>query len=104
VIVIGAPHSSNSVRMVEVAMEHGTPAHLVEGPDGIRREWLEGVADLGLSSSASAPEHLVAESVARLRGWVPGLTVHELGHSESMTFKLPSALARLRDERREALP
>lgn len=104
VIVIGAPHSSNSVRMVEVSMEHGTPTHLVEGPDGIQREWLDGVTDLGLSSSASAPEHLVADSVARLRSWEPGLEVRELGRVEEVTFKLPSALASLRDQGRKALP
>ncbi|MDH5538041.1 MAG: 4-hydroxy-3-methylbut-2-enyl diphosphate reductase [Rhizobacter sp.] len=103
VIVIGAPHSSNSVRMVEVAMEHGTPTHLVEGADGILREWLDGVADLGLSSSASAPEHLVAAAVTRLHAWVPGLVVREVGRPEEMTFKLPSALAQMRDQRRKAL-
>ena len=67
VIVIGAPHSSNSVRMIEVAEESGSSAHLIESPDGIRPEWLDSVTDLGLSSSASAPEHLVRSTIGRSR-------------------------------------
>lgn len=97
VIVIGAPHSSNSVRMVEVAVESGTLAHLVETPAGVRPEWLDGVTDLGLSSSASAPEHLVEAMLAHLRTLVPDLQVHELGRPEDVSFKLPSALVDLRE-------
>ena len=96
VIVIGAPHSSNSVRMVEVAAESGKPAHLIETPDEIRAQWLQGVANLGLSSSASAPEHLVPATIERLRSLVPALAVHELGRAEDVSFKLPSALLDLR--------
>jgi 4-hydroxy-3-methylbut-2-enyl diphosphate reductase len=100
VIVIGAPHSSNSMRMVEVAAETGTPAHLIESPAEIRAEWLEGVRDLGLSSSASAPERLVEATIAHLRARVPALAVHELGRAEDLRFKLPVALLDLRARRR----
>lgn len=99
VIVIGAPHSSNSVRMVEVAAESGKPAHLIEAPEQLLPEWLQGVTDLGLSSSASAPEHLVGATVARLRALVPALEVHEIGHTEDLEFKLPAALRDLRAAR-----
>ena len=100
VIVIGAPHSSNSLRMVEVAAETGTPAHLIESPAEIRAEWLTDVRDLGMSSSASAPERLVEAAVAHLRARVPGLAVHEMGRAEDLSFKLPVALLELRARRR----
>lgn len=99
VIVVGAPHSSNSVRMVEVAAQGGSAAYLVETPADIRPEWLQGVTDLGLSSSASAPEHLVQGAVARLRELAPGLELHEFGTREDLSFKLPAALTELRELR-----
>jgi len=102
VIVIGAPHSSNSVRMVEVAAESGKPVHLIETPEQLRPEWLQGVTDLGLSSGASAPERLVEAAVARLRTLVPGLEVREIGHPEDIEFKLPAALRDLRAARMSA--
>ena len=104
VLVVGAPHSSNSIRMVEVAEESGTSAHLIESPAGIRPEWLDGVTDLGLSSSASAPEHLVQATIAHLRTLVPALAIRELGRPEDITFKLPTALTDLREQQRPALP
>jgi 4-hydroxy-3-methylbut-2-enyl diphosphate reductase len=96
VLVIGAPHSSNSLRMVEVAAESGTPSHLIETPADVRPEWLHGVSDLGLSSSASAPEYLVTATIARLREMVSELVVRELGRPEQVVFKLPVALLDLR--------
>ena len=54
------------------------------------------MANLGLSSSASAPEHLVPATIERLRSLVPALAVHELGRAEDVSFKLPSALLDLR--------
>jgi len=98
VLVIGAPHSSNSVRMVEVAQEAGVPARLIESADELDPAWLDGVQDLGLSSSASAPEALVSATIERLRQWYPGLTVHTLGQREDLLFKLPTALVNLRDQ------
>ncbi len=98
VLVIGAPHSSNSLRMVEVAQEAGVPARLIENADDLDPAWLDGIENLGLSASASAPEALVTATVARLRQWRPGLQVHALGLPEDMVFKLPSALVALRDQ------
>jgi 4-hydroxy-3-methylbut-2-enyl diphosphate reductase len=99
VLVIGAPHSSNSVRMVEVAQDAGVPARLIESTADLDPVWLEGVEDLGLSSSASAPEPLVQATLARLRQLRPGLVVHTLGMPEAMVFKLPRALVEMRDLR-----
>jgi 4-hydroxy-3-methylbut-2-enyl diphosphate reductase len=59
VLVIGSTNSSNSQRLVDVARDHGARAHLIDGADQVREEWLEGVRVVGVSSGASAPEELV---------------------------------------------
>jgi len=63
ILVVGAVHSSNSVRMVEEARRVGGSAYLVDDLGAIQDEWLEGVETLGLTSGASAPESLVQEIV-----------------------------------------
>src|SRR5206468_10170378 len=66
-LVVGSANSSNSVRMVEVALAAGaTAAHLVEDAAAIDEAWLAGVDTVGLSSGASVPEILVREVVAWL--------------------------------------
>jgi 4-hydroxy-3-methylbut-2-en-1-yl diphosphate reductase len=67
VLVIGAPNSSNSLRMVEVAKQHGAQSYLIEDETQIDPRWLDGITVLGLSSSASAPEWLVDRVLAHLR-------------------------------------
>jgi 4-hydroxy-3-methylbut-2-en-1-yl diphosphate reductase len=62
-LVIGSRNSSNSVRLVEVARDCGTEAHLIDNAGEVREEWLEGRQVVGISSGASAPEHLVGELV-----------------------------------------
>ena len=62
-LVIGSRNSSNSVRLVEVARDCGTEAHLIDTAREVREEWLEGRRVVGISSGASAPENLVAELV-----------------------------------------
>jgi 4-hydroxy-3-methylbut-2-enyl diphosphate reductase len=106
VIVIGAPHSSNTVRMVEVAREGGAAAQLIESADELQMAWFDGMADVGLTSSASAPEHLISAAVLRMRSLVPHVTVRELGEPEAMVFKLPTVLHDLRASRsaRQVLP
>jgi 4-hydroxy-3-methylbut-2-en-1-yl diphosphate reductase len=92
VLVIGAPNSSNSVRLVEVAERAGTPARLIRRAAEIEPEWLDGVATLGLTAGASAPETLVREVVERLALWraVDEQTV--VTTEEKMVFKLPRQL------------
>jgi 4-hydroxy-3-methylbut-2-enyl diphosphate reductase len=99
VIVLGAPHSSNSLSMVEVAREAGIPARLIESADELECAWLDGVGNLGMSSSASAPELLVQATIARLRLWYPGLEIRHLGMPEDLVFKLPAALVEMRGPR-----
>ncbi len=67
VLVIGSQNSSNSNRLVQVAEELGTPAHLIDNGSQIREQWLEGVDTVGISSGASAPEELVQGVVAFFR-------------------------------------
>ena len=92
-LVIGAPNSSNSVRLVEVAQREGVRAALVGRANEIDLAWLDGVRTLGITAGASAPEILVREVVDFL-----GLhfDVHEEqaeGVEERMVFKLPRSLA-----------
>jgi 4-hydroxy-3-methylbut-2-en-1-yl diphosphate reductase len=62
-LVIGSRNSSNSKRLVEVARDCGTAAHLIDNAGEVQEAWLEGVRVVGVSSGASAPENLVSELV-----------------------------------------
>jgi len=66
VLVVGAPSSSNSNRLVEIAEKCGARGFLVETAADIRPEWLEGVGCVGVTAGASAPEVLVEQVIARL--------------------------------------
>lgn len=92
-LVIGAPNSSNSVRLVEVAQRIGTRAQLIESADNLDLAWLNGVRTLGISAGASAPEVLVRALVDRLGEHFAISERETPGPLESMVFKLPRALA-----------
>jgi 4-hydroxy-3-methylbut-2-enyl diphosphate reductase len=92
VLVVGAPNSSNSLRLVEVSERLGTPAKLIQRAGEIDFAWLEGVETLGLTAGASAPEVLVREVVAAL---AEHRTIREqeiTATVEKMVFKLPRQL------------
>ena len=92
VLVIGAPNSSNSLRLVEVAERLGVPARLIQRASDIVPEWLEEVGTLGLTAGASAPEALVREVLDRLGEW-RAVEEHTLVTAEEkMIFKLPRQL------------
>jgi 4-hydroxy-3-methylbut-2-enyl diphosphate reductase len=92
VLVIGAPNSSNSLRLAEVAERMGAPARLIERASNIDWEWLGEPATLGVTAGASAPELLVREVVDALRERFE-VTEEETDHSpERMVFKLPREL------------
>jgi len=93
VLVIGAPNSSNSVRLVEVAERCGTTAKLIQRADEIDPAWLEGVGTLGLTAGASAPERLVREVLERLGEWREVEERTLVSAEEKMVFKLPRELA-----------
>lgn len=92
VLVIGAPNSSNSLRLVEVAERFGTPARLIQRGVEILPEWLEGVGTLGLTAGASAPESLVREVVDCIAAIRPVVEENVKTAEEHMIFKLPRQL------------
>ncbi|WTI76384.1 4-hydroxy-3-methylbut-2-enyl diphosphate reductase [Streptomyces sp. NBC_00727] len=101
VIVVGSKNSSNSVRLVEVALGAGAGAsHLVDGADEIDEAWLDGVSTVGVTSGASVPEVLVDGVLAWLaeRGFEDVEIVKAA--EESIVFSLPKELRR--DLRAEA--
>ncbi|BBD00487.1 MULTISPECIES: 4-hydroxy-3-methylbut-2-enyl diphosphate reductase [Sphingobium] len=90
--VIGAPNSSNSLRLVEVAEREGTPARLIQRAAEIDFDWLEGVTTLGLTAGASAPEILVREVVDRLAERFAVEEEQVETARETIAFKLPRGL------------
>jgi 4-hydroxy-3-methylbut-2-en-1-yl diphosphate reductase len=92
ILVIGSPSSSNSSRLREIGAQLGVPSRLVEGPEAIDMRWLDGVARLGLSAGASAPEELIQSTIAHLRQF-RAVTLTELkGVEEDVVFRLPLRL------------
>lgn len=93
VLVIGAPNSSNSVRLVEVATRAGRRAHLVQRASDIEWSWFGDARSVGITAGASAPELLVQEVVDAIRTRFD-VTVEEVRTAvEDVIFKLPRALA-----------
>jgi len=92
VLVIGSKNSSNSNRLAEVATDLGAPGHLVDDETEVDPAWLEGASVVGVTSGASAPEHLVARMLAWLadRGFdeVEQVQVAE----EGVRFSLPKGV------------
>lgn len=93
VLVIGAPNSSNSLRLVEVAERAGTPARLIQTAAEIDFDWLGGVKTLGLTAGASAPEILVRGVVEKLAEHYAVTEEEVLTAVEDIAFKLPRGLA-----------
>lgn len=91
-LVIGAPNSSNSLRLVEVAERMGTRSRLIQRANEIDPEWLDGVNTLGLTAGASAPEVLVREVVAKIGELRPVTEETVTTAEEKMVFKLPRQL------------
>ncbi len=91
-LVIGAPNSSNSLRLVEVAEREGTAAHLLQRADELDWRWLDGVGTLGITAGASAPELLVRELVDRLAERYAVRETEVETSRETIAFKLPRAL------------
>lgn len=90
--VIGAPNSSNSLRLVEVAEREGTRARLIQRADEIDFDWLADVATLGLTAGASAPEVLVREVAERIAERFAVTEEQVETARESIAFKLPRGL------------
>ena len=93
VLVLGAPNSSNSVRLVEVAKRNGAKnAQLVESAADVDWAWFDGVTTLGVSAGASAPEDLVETLIDAVRRKF-AVTLESVETTrENVTFRLPRAL------------
>jgi 4-hydroxy-3-methylbut-2-en-1-yl diphosphate reductase len=93
VLVVGAPNSSNSNRLREIAAESGVPSYLIEDARALDPSWIEDATAVGITAGASAPAELVEEVINRLRE----LTQVELsvlpGVTENVRFRMPSQLA-----------
>jgi 4-hydroxy-3-methylbut-2-en-1-yl diphosphate reductase len=92
VLVIGSRNSSNSVRLVEVAKDCGTEAHLIDNHTEVREEWLENRRVVGVTSGASAPDDLVQDLIGffRDRGVSEVSEVHVV--REDVRFMLPKPI------------
>jgi 4-hydroxy-3-methylbut-2-en-1-yl diphosphate reductase len=91
-IVIGAPNSSNSLRLAEVAERRGVKAVLIQRAAELDWDWLEGAKAVGITAGASAPELLVTELVDAIRARFDVTEEYVTTATETMVFKLPRAL------------
>ncbi len=92
VIVVGSPTSSNSNRLRELAVKLGTPGYMVDNADELRPEWFDGVARVGLTAGASAPEVLVGQVIDRIKE-LGAVSVRKMdGIQETVKFPLPKGL------------
>lgn len=98
VLVVGSPNSSNSNRLRELAERLGAKAFLIDNASQMDRAWFDGVAKVGVTAGASAPEILITEVLDTLQAW-GGKTPTELsGIEENITFSLPKALRQSESE------
>ena len=92
VLVVGSVNSSNSNRLRELAEKQGARAYLIDGAGHIDPAWVTGVARVGVTAGASAPEILVQGVVNRLQELGAGTVDHLEGEPENVVFALPKEL------------
>jgi 4-hydroxy-3-methylbut-2-enyl diphosphate reductase len=92
-IVVGSQNSSNSRRLVEVCVQAGVPAYLVDDHSELQSEWLDGARTVAVTAGASAPEHLVRELIDHLHERYGFATTDEVElKEEDVRFSLPAGL------------
>jgi len=92
ILVVGSPNSSNSTRLMELSQKVGVPAYLIDDASEIKRKWLDGVENIGLTAGASAPEILVEEVIKQLKEWGADMVEENAGIIERVVFSLPKEL------------
>ncbi len=92
VLVVGSPNSSNSNRLRELAERLGAKAYLIDNASQMDRSWFDGVACVGVTAGASAPEVLIQEVLDTLQSWGAQSPEEISGIEENVTFSLPKSL------------
>ncbi|MFL1732483.1 4-hydroxy-3-methylbut-2-enyl diphosphate reductase [Moraxella oculi] len=92
VLVVGSPNSSNSNRLRELAERLGSKAYLIDNASQMDKAWFDGVAAIGVTAGASAPEILIQEVLDTLQSWGADSPIELGGIEESVTFSLPKTL------------
>ena len=93
VLVVGSKNSSNSARLVEVALRAGArDARLIDDAGHVDWSWFDGVSTLGITAGASAPEQLIEQLIDAVRARFEVTLVEDDGARETVTFKLPRLL------------
>jgi 4-hydroxy-3-methylbut-2-enyl diphosphate reductase len=91
-LVVGASNSSNSNRLREIGVEEGVPSYLIADSAALDLDWVRGAKAVGLTAGASAPEELVLDVIAALRGIEPVEVTQMNGMKEDIVFRLPPEL------------
>ncbi|MDC3075851.1 4-hydroxy-3-methylbut-2-enyl diphosphate reductase, partial [Paracoccaceae bacterium] len=93
ILVVGSENSSNSQRLVDVAKDNGcAEAHLIEDHKKIDWEKVEGASSIGITSGASAPDHLVKEVISSIQEKFDTTLVYDTKRKETIEFKVPPVL------------
>mgnify|MGYP002633046093 CR=1 FL=1 len=94
VLIIGAPNSSNSRRLVEVARKVGCKSQLIQRASEINWSWFDNIGAVGLSAGASAPEILIEETIEAFRERYSVTIENIMTIEENVTFKVPTILTK----------
>ena len=92
VLVVGSKNSSNSNRLAELAQRAGKLAKLIDSADDIQEEWVKGIACIGVTAGASAPDILVQQVIQRLREMGGEAAIELIGREENIVFEVPKEL------------
>ncbi|MNV87420.1 4-hydroxy-3-methylbut-2-enyl diphosphate reductase [compost metagenome] len=92
-LVVGSKNSSNSARLVDVALKAGaSDARLVDDASDVDWTWFDGVTTVGVTAGASAPEPLIEALIDAIRARFDAIVTEDDGARETVSFKLPRVL------------
>ena len=95
-LVVGSPNSSNSNRLRELAAAESIAAYLIDGPEDLQHDWFVGIARVGVTAGASAPDVLVRAVIDKLMDWGGTAPIEMSGPPENIYFALPKALREIK--------
>ncbi|MCG9711323.1 4-hydroxy-3-methylbut-2-enyl diphosphate reductase [Shewanella insulae] len=91
-IVVGSKNSSNSNRLMELAIKKGTQSYLVDNADDIQSEWFDNIEKVAVTAGASAPEVLVQQVIDAIAKLAPSVITEVEGRKEDTVFAVPAEL------------